>query len=51
MLVKDEDRKSVVGVPGKGGHLPGSGEARLARELFSGRFRPTQTLHLREIAA
>ena len=50
MLVKDGDRKAVVGVPGRG-HLPGSGEARLARELFSGRFRPTQTLQLREIAA
>jgi len=50
MLVKDGDGKAVVGVPGRG-HLPGSGEARLARELFSGRFRPTQTLQLREIAA
>ena len=49
MLVKDRDRKVVVDVPGRG-HLPGSGEARLARELFSGRFRPTQTLQLREIA-
>jgi DNA-binding GntR family transcriptional regulator/AraC-like DNA-binding protein len=50
MLVKDGDRKVVVDVPGRG-HLPGSGEGRLARELFSGRFRPTQTLQLREIAA
>ena len=50
MLVKDGDRKAVVGVPGRG-HLPGSGEVRLARELFSGHFRPTQTLQLREIAA
>src|SRR5258708_9828267 len=50
MLVKDGDRKAVVDLPGRG-HLPGSGEARLARELFSGRFRPTQTLQLREIAA
>ena len=50
MLVKDGDRKVVVVVPGRG-HLPGSGEGRLARELFSGRFRPTQTLQLREIAA
>src|SRR3984893_1178791 len=50
MLVKDGDRKVVVVAPGRG-HLPGSGEARLARELFSGRFRPTQTLQLREIAA
>src|ERR1700732_3755024 len=49
MLVKDGGRKVVVEVPGRG-HLPGSGEARLARELFSGRFRPTQTLQLREIA-
>jgi len=30
MLVKDGDRKAAVGVPGRG-HLPGSGEARLAR--------------------
>jgi hypothetical protein len=37
MLVKDGDRKVVVDVPGRG-QLPGSGEARLARELFSGRF-------------
>jgi DNA-binding GntR family transcriptional regulator/AraC-like DNA-binding protein len=50
MLVKDGDQKAVVGVPGRD-HLRGSGEARLARELFSGRFRPTQTLQLREIAA
>jgi DNA-binding GntR family transcriptional regulator/AraC-like DNA-binding protein len=50
MLVKDGDRKAAVGVPGRG-RLPGLGEARLARELFSGRFRPSQTLQLREIAA
>jgi len=50
MLVKDGVREVVVDVPGRG-HLPGSGEARLVRELFSGRFRPTQTLQLREIAA
>src|SRR5258708_19730641 len=50
MLVKDGDRKAVVDLPGKG-HLPGSGEGRLVRELSSGRFRPPQTLQLREIAA
>src|SRR5258708_10713891 len=50
MMGKDGVREVVVDVAGRG-HLPGSGEARLVRELFSGRFRHTQTLQLREIAA
>ncbi len=50
MLLNDGDKKAVVRVADKG-HLPGLGRARLARELFSGHFRPTQTLQLREIAA
>jgi DNA-binding GntR family transcriptional regulator len=49
MLIKDGDRKAVVRVDARG-HLPGLGQARLSRELFSGRFRPTQTVQLREIA-
>jgi DNA-binding GntR family transcriptional regulator len=49
MLIKDGDRKAVVRVDGRG-HLPGLGQARLSRELFSGRFRPAQTVQLREIA-
>jgi DNA-binding GntR family transcriptional regulator/AraC-like DNA-binding protein len=49
MLIKDGDRKAVVRVDARG-HLRGLGQARLSRELFSGRFRPTQTVQLREIA-
>ena len=49
MLIKDGDRKAVVHVDGRG-HLPGLGQARLSRELFSGRFRPAQTVQLLEIA-
>jgi len=49
MLIKDGDRKAVVRVDARG-HLPGLGQARLSRELFSGRFRPAQTVQLREIA-
>lgn len=44
MLLNDGDKKAVVRVGDKG-HLAGLGRARLARELFSGRFRPGQSLH------
>jgi hypothetical protein len=40
-------RKAVVGVAGNG-HLPGSGQTLLARALFSGQFRPNQSVQLRE---
>ena len=46
MLVND-DRKAVVGPDG---HRSALSRARLARELLSGRFRPAQTVQLREIA-
>src|SRR5215469_13430528 len=42
--------KAVVGVAPTW-YLPGLGRTRLARELFRGRFRPRQSVHLREIAA
>jgi DNA-binding GntR family transcriptional regulator/AraC-like DNA-binding protein len=42
--------KTVVGLAGAG-YLPGLGRARLARELFRGRFRPRQSVQLLEIAA
>jgi hypothetical protein len=41
-------RKAVVGVAGNG-HLPGSGRTLLARALFSGQFRPSQSVQLREM--
>src|SRR5262250_1157750 len=41
--------KAVVGVAPTG-YLPGLGRARLARELFRGRFRPSQSVQLREVA-
>jgi len=44
VLLNDGDKKAVVRVGDKG-HLAGLGRARLARELFSGRFRPGQSLH------
>src|SRR5580704_9122197 len=51
MVVLDQrDSQTVVGFVGKR-HLPGSGRTRLATELFSGRFRPSQSVQLREIAA
>ena len=49
MLHEDGDRKAVARLANKG-HLPGLGRARLARELFSGRFRPGQCLQLNKIA-
>lgn len=49
VLLKDGDRKTVVRLADKG-HLPGLGRARLARELFSGRFRPGQSLQIHRIA-
>jgi hypothetical protein len=49
VLLKDGDRKTVVRLADKG-HLPGLGRARLARELFSGRFRPGQSLQIDRIA-
>ena len=49
MFLKDGEREVVVRVADKG-HLPGLGRARLARELFSGRFRPGQSLQIDRIA-
>jgi serine phosphatase RsbU (regulator of sigma subunit)/AraC-like DNA-binding protein len=49
VLLIDGDKKAVVHVADKG-HLPGLGRARLARELFSGRFRPGQSLQVDRIA-
>jgi serine phosphatase RsbU (regulator of sigma subunit)/AraC-like DNA-binding protein len=49
VLLKDGDREVVVRVADKD-HLPGLGRARLARELFSGRFRPGQSLQIDRIA-
>jgi DNA-binding GntR family transcriptional regulator/AraC-like DNA-binding protein len=43
------DRNAVVSVDDKS-RLPASGRTRLAVELFSGRFRPRQSVQLREIA-
>ena len=42
--------KAVVGVAGTA-YLPGLARARLTRGLFRGRFRPRQSVQLREIAA
>ena len=49
MLLKDGDKKLMVRVADKR-YLPGLGRARLARELFSGRFGPGQRLQLDKIA-
>ncbi|HVI10263.1 MAG TPA: SpoIIE family protein phosphatase [Candidatus Binatia bacterium] len=49
MFLKDGEREVVVRVADKG-QLPGLGRARLARELFSGRFRPGQSLQVDRIA-
>ena len=48
-MLKDGDRKTVVRLADKW-HLPGLGRARLARELFSGRFGPGQSLQIDRIA-
>jgi hypothetical protein len=47
--LKDGDGNAVVRVADRG-HVPGLGRTRLARELFSGRFRPGQCLQLDRIA-
>jgi len=49
-VLNEEHTKTVAGVTGAG-YLPELGRARLARELFHGRFRPRQSVQLREIAA
>jgi len=49
VLLEQVDGRAVVGVAGKA-HLSGLGRTRLARELFSGRFQPKQSVQLREIA-
>jgi DNA-binding GntR family transcriptional regulator/AraC-like DNA-binding protein len=49
VLLNDGGKQGVVAVAGEG-HLPGLSRTRLARELFSGRFRPRQLVKLREIA-
>ena len=50
VLRREGHTKAVVGVAPTG-YLPGLGRARLARELFRGRFRPRQSVQLRQIAA
>lgn len=49
MLLNDGGREAVVRVGDKR-DLPGSGRTRLARKLFSGRFRPGQSLQIDRIA-
>jgi len=49
VFLKDGEREVVVSVADKG-QLPGLGRTRLARELFSGRFRPGQPLQIDRIA-
>jgi len=50
VLVNDGEKKAITG-KARTGPLPGLGRTRLARELFSGRYRPGQSLHLDQIAA
>ena len=51
VLLNEGHTKTLVGVEGTG-YLRGRlGRARLARELFRGRFRPRESVQLREIAA
>jgi len=47
---QNDGGREVVVVMGDEGHLPGLGRTRLARELFSGRFRPGQSLQIDRIA-
>jgi DNA-binding GntR family transcriptional regulator/AraC-like DNA-binding protein len=49
-LLNDGGREAVVDVAVTRRQLPGSGRTRLAAELFNGRFRPRQSVQLREIA-
>lgn len=50
-MLNERHTVTVVGVRGPG-YLPGGlGRARLARELFRGRFQPRQSVQLRQIAA
>ncbi len=49
VLSNDGERKRIADVS-PSGHLVASGRARLAREIFSGRYQPGQSLGLREIA-
>jgi len=56
VLLNDGERKTHGGVPNNDvpnndTQLPGLGRARLARELFSGRYRPGQSLQLDKVAA
>jgi len=50
VLLNEGETKTIVRVAGTS-YLPGLVRARLARELFRGRFRPRQSVQLREIAA
>jgi DNA-binding GntR family transcriptional regulator/AraC-like DNA-binding protein len=43
-------RQAVGGAAAGTGDLPGSARTRLATQLFNGRFRPRQSVHLHEIA-
>lgn len=49
VLANDGQRKSFMEV-GRTGQLIASGRARLAREIFTGRYQPGQSVQLREIA-
>ena len=49
VLPNDGQRKTIVEV-GRSGQLIASGRSRLAREIFSGRYQPGQSVQLREIA-
>jgi serine phosphatase RsbU (regulator of sigma subunit) len=49
VLPNDGQRKRIVEV-GRSGQLIASGRSRLAREIFSGRYQPGQSVQLREIA-
>src|SRR5580700_7796053 len=50
VVLNHRGSQTVVGLAAKR-HLPGSGRTRLATELFNGRFQPSQSVQLREIAA